>query len=124
MDLKWCWCRKIWRNKIWSWAIRSKIFIFSYRGSFIRKEIINSLIKLDIDKNNYKKNYLHIEIYNSDTESSIIIKEFLFCLLITRNYSYDEKTIYFGYESMTLVEIPVGFYNMKDKFKLLIKASP
>ena len=101
-----------------------KYLYFPIGGSFTRKEIINRLIKLDIDKNNYKKNYLHIDIYDSDAESSIIIKEFLFCLLITRNYSYDEKTFYFGYESMTVVEIPVGFYNMKDKFKLLNYFSP
>ena len=97
---------------------------FPIGGSFTRKEIINRLSKLDIDKNNYEKNYLHIDIYDSDKESSIIIREFLFCLLITRNYSYEEKTFYFGYESKIVVEIPVGFYNMKDKYKLLNYFSP
>ena len=96
-----------------------KYIYFPIGGSFTRKEIIERIIKLDIDKQNYSNNYLHIDIYDSDKESSIIIREFLFSLLITRHYSFDEKIFYLGYDSKIVVEIPTGFYNMEDKFKLL-----
>ena len=92
---------------------------FPIGGSFNRKELINRIIKLNINKNNYKDNYFHIDIYDSDKESSIIIREFLFSLLIIRNYSYDEKIFYLGYGAKISIEIPTGFYNMEDKFKLL-----
>ena len=96
-----------------------KYLYFPIGGSFTRTEIINRLTKLEINKENYEKNYLHIDVYDSDKNSSIIIREFLFSILITRNYSYDEKTFYLGYNSKIVVELPNGFYNMKDKFKLL-----
>ena len=92
---------------------------FPIGGSFTRKEIIKRLCKLDIDKKNTEKNFLHIDIYDSDKESSFIIREFLFSLLISRNYTYEDKTFYFDYAAKIIVEIPKGFYNMKDKFKLL-----
>ena len=92
---------------------------FPIGGSITRKEIINRITELKFDKINFKNNFLHIDIYDSDKESSIIIREFLFCLLISRYYSYDDKTFYLEKEIKIIVEIPVGFYNMKDKFKLL-----
>ena len=99
--------------------INLKYLYFPIGGSFTRTEIINRITKLEINKENYEKNYLHIDVYDSDKNSSIIIREFLFSLLITRNYSYDEKTFYLGYNAKIVVELPKGFYNMKEKFKLL-----
>ena len=101
-------------------AEKSKLnyIYFPIGGSFTRKEIINRITQLEIN-NNYEKNYLHIDIYDSDKESSIIIREFLFSLLITRNYSFYEQIFYLGYGSKIVVEIPTGFYEMKNKFKLL-----
>ena len=96
-----------------------KYIYFPIGGSFTRKEMIERIIKLDINKNKYANNYLHIDIYDSDKESSIIIREFLLSLLITRHYSFDEKIFYLGYDSKIIIEIPTGFYNMQDKFKLL-----
>ena len=96
-----------------------KYIYFPIGGSFTRKELINRITKLEMNKENYEQNYLHIDIYDSDKESSIIIKEFLFSLLITRNYTFDEKIFYLGYGSKISIEIPNGFYDMKDKFKLL-----
>ena len=96
-----------------------KYLYFPIGGSFTRTEIINRITKLEINKDNYEKNYLHIDVYESDKNSSLIIREFLFSILITRNYSYDEKTFYLGYNAKIIVELPKGFYNMKDKFKLL-----
>ena len=121
---------KIWTSEVAGLGKSSKIKFeaeqlnlkynyFPIGGSFTRKEIINRIIKLEIDKDNYEKNYLHIDIYDSDKETSILIREFLFSLLITRNYSFDEKIFYLGYGSKIVIEIPTGFYNMKDKFKLL-----
>ena len=92
---------------------------FPIGGSFTRQDIISRIINLEINKDNYEKIYLHIDIYDSDKESSVIIKEFLFNILITRNYSFDEQIFYLGYGSKIVVEIPTGFYEMKDKFKLL-----
>ena len=64
-----------------------KYLYFPIGGSFTRTEIINRITKLEINKENYEKNFLHIDVYDSDKNSSIIIREFLFSLLITRNYS-------------------------------------
>ena len=92
---------------------------FPIGGVISRKDIINRLIDLKINTQDIKKNYIHIDIYDSNDETSGIIREFLFSLLITRNYSYDEKIFYLDYGIQTVIEIPIGFYDMKDKFKLL-----
>ena len=96
-----------------------KYIYFPVGGVITRKNIIDRITKLDIDKKNLDKNYLHIDIYDSNEETSLIIREFLFSLLITRSYSYEEEIFYLDHGIKIAIEIPIGFYNMKDKFVLL-----
>ena len=98
----------------------NKIYIyFPIGGVTSRKDIIERITELKIDKKNLNKNYLHIDIYDSDDETSSIIREFLFSLLITRSYSYNGKIFFLDQGIKTVIEIPIGFYDMKDKFVLL-----
>ena len=92
---------------------------FPIGGVISRKDLINRISKLEIDKQNLKKNYLHIDIYDGNEETSLIIREFLFSLLILRSYSYEEKIFYLDKGIKIFIEIPIGFYDMKDKFVLL-----
>ena len=92
---------------------------FPIGGVSSRKDIINRLEQLSISKQNINKTFFHIDIYDSNEETSLIIKEFLFSLIITRSYSYDEKIFYLDYGVKIVIEIPIGFYDMKDKFILL-----
>ena len=92
---------------------------FPIGGVISRKDIISRIIKLEINTKNIYKNYLHIDIYDSNEETSFLIKEFLFSLLITRSYCYDERIFYLDYGVKIVIEIPVGFYDMKEKFVLL-----
>ena len=96
-----------------------KYIYFPIGGVITRKDIINRIINLEIN-NKYLGNIcLHIDIYDSNEETSTIIREFLFSLLITRSYSYDERIFYLDYGVKIVIEIPIGFYDMKDKFILL-----
>ena len=47
---------------------------FPVGGVISRKDLINRINKLKIDKQNIKNNYLHIDIYDSDEETSLIIR--------------------------------------------------
>ena len=96
-----------------------KYIYFPIGGVISRKDIISRIIKLEINTKNIYKNYLHIDIYDSNEETSFLIKEFLFSLLITRSYCYDERIFYLDYGVKIVIEIPVGFYDMKEKFVLL-----
>ena len=71
---------------------------------------------LKIDTQKLKNNFLHINIYDSNEETSLLIKEFLFSVLIMKSYSQGEKVFYLGNEVKIVVEIPIGFYDMKEKF--------
>ena len=92
---------------------------FQIGGVISRRDIIDRIIKLKIDTKKEENNFLHIDIYDSNEETTLIIKEFLFSLLITRSYSYNDKIFYVDENVKIVIEIPIGFYNMKDKFTLL-----
>ena len=92
---------------------------FPIGGIIYRKDIINRLKHLEINGNNLTNYEIHIDIYDSNEETTIIIREFLFSLLILRCYSYGDSIFYLGYSPKIAVEVPSGFYDMKDKFILL-----
>ena len=92
---------------------------FPIGGVLSRKDIMDHINKLKIDTQKLKNNFLHINIYDSNEETSLLIKEFLFSILIMKSYSHEEKVFYLGNDVKIVVEIPIGFYNMKEKFILL-----
>ena len=96
-----------------------KYIYFPIGGVISRKDLIKRIMDLDINKMNKEKIYLHIDIYDSNEETTLIIKEFLFSLLITRCYSYEGKIFYLYQGIKIAIEIPIGFYDMKNKFALL-----
>ena len=86
-------------------------------GSFTRRYVINNLENLRLDSENQKEIYLHINL--SDTDNDELMNEILFKLLILRYLDSNEKIYYLGYDINIIIEIPTGFINFEEKYKIL-----
>ena len=85
-------------------------------GTFNRDYVIQNLQNLEIDfKKN--KNYLHIDL--SDTDNEDLMNQILFNLLILRCIDSKEKIFYLGNKIKIFIEIPTGFTNFEEKYKIL-----
>ena len=86
-------------------------------GSFTRDFIINNLENLKINFSNTKKVYLHLDL--SDTDDDDLMIEILFELIILRYLTSNNKLFYLGYDINIIIEIPQGFVDYLEKYKLL-----
>ena len=86
-------------------------------GSFTREFIIKNLENLNINFKNIKKVYLHLDL--SDTDNDDLMTEILFELLILRYLSTNNKIFYLGYDMNIIIEIPQGFVDYLEKFRIL-----
>ena len=104
------------------YRIKDKNGIYNYLpigGSFTRDYIIQNLKNLNINSNSshIDMNYLHIDL--SDTENDDLMDEILFKLLILRCVDSKEKVYFLGYQTKIFIEIPTGFIDFQEKYKLL-----
>jgi len=86
-------------------------------GSFTRDFVINNLENLKINFKNIKKVYLHLDL--SDTDNDDLMTEILFELVILRYIISNNKSFYLGYDMNIIIEIPQGFVDYLEKFRLL-----
>ena len=86
-------------------------------GEFTRDYVIQNLINLKLKFNNVDKNYLHIDL--SDTENDELMNEILFKLLILRCIDSKERVYFLGYEIKIFIEVPTGFIDFREKYKIL-----
>ena len=86
-------------------------------GSFNRNYLINNLENLHLDLQKGNKNYLHLDL--SETDNDDLMNEILLKLIILRFIDSDEKLFYLGYDINLIIEIPKGFIEFDKKYKLL-----
>ena len=94
-----------------------KYFYLPIGGSFTPNYVINNLEKLNLNLDNDKEIYLHIDLSEADNEN--LMNELLFKLLILKYYDSKENKFYLGYDKNIIMEIPTGFANYEEKFKIL-----
>ena len=86
---------------------------FPFGGVLKRDEIIDRLMKLNVDNNCV----IHLDLYDTDNTSLMI--EFLFSFLILRYFGKDENVFYLPKDIEIKIEIPNSFINFMEKFQLL-----
>ena len=63
---------------------------------------------------------LHIDFLDTNIKELVnIIRDFLFCFLIMKNYSLNYDFIYYGKEFKIKIEAPFGFVNPFDIYPTL-----
>ena len=86
-------------------------------GSFNRNYVINNLENLHINFNNIKNSYIHLDL--SDTDNDDLMTEVLFELIILRYLISNNKIFYLGYDINIIIEIPQGFVDYFEKYRIL-----
>ena len=93
---------------------RNKVYIhFPFGGVITPEDTIERLKKLKLDK----FSEIHLDLY--DTENIQLMMEFLFSLLITKYYKYNEDIFYLSKINKIKIEIPNGFIDFFAKFPIL-----
>ena len=88
---------------------------FQIGGEVKRQTIMRRLKELKLEKNiNYG---LHLDF--SDTRQTELFEDFIFSFLILKSYSNNENVFSYENNVKIFIEIPNGFFNFMDKFKLL-----
>ena len=99
--------------------IKFKKGIYNYLpigGAFSRDYVIQNLLNLNL-KLDKKVNCLHIDL--SETEDDDLMNEILFKLIILRCVDSKENVFYLGYNIKIYIEIPSGFIDFLEKYKIL-----
>ena len=96
---------------------RGKYYYLPIGGSFTRNFLVNNLENLNINLENAKNSYLHIDISESDNDD--LMNEILFNLLILKFIDSNDKIFYLGYDINIIIEIPRGFTDFEEKYKIL-----
>ena len=86
-------------------------------GTLSRNFVVNILEKLNLDLKNAKNIYLHIDL--SEVDNDDIMDEILIKLLILRYIDSYEKIYYIGKKVHFIIELPRGFIDFKEKYKIL-----
>jgi len=86
---------------------------FPFGGVLKREEIINRLMKFEVDENCV----VHLDLY--DTDNIYLMNEFLLSFLILRYYGKDENIFYLSKKIKVKIEIPNTFINFIEKFPIL-----
>ena len=86
-------------------------------GSFNRDYVINNLENLHINFKNIKNTYIHLDL--SDTDNDDLMTEVLFELIILRYLASNNKIFYLGYDINIIIEIPQGFVDYFEKYRIL-----
>ena len=103
-----------------SYKIRNDIFNngnkyahFPFGGVIEQEIVIERLKQLKLD--DYSE--IHLDLY--DTDQIQLMMEFLFSLLITKLYQYNENIFYFSKKIRIKIEIPNSFIDFFAKFPIL-----
>jgi len=102
------------------YKIEEKNGIYKYLplgGVFTRNYIINNLENLNLELNDTNNIYIHLDL--SETNNDDLMNELLFKLLILRFIDSKEKIFYLGNDINIIIEIPNGFIDFKEKYKIL-----
>ena len=94
-----------------------KYYYLPLGGVFTRNYVINNLENLNLDLNDEKNIYIHLDL--SETDNDDLMNELLFKLLILKFIDSNEKLFYLGNNINIIIEIPNGFINFKEKYKIL-----
>ena len=90
---------------------------FPFGGEISRKEIISRLKRIKIKNKDASETVIHLDLY--DSKQTDLMKNFLFCFLITKLYSQNENLFYLSKNVEIKIEIPNGFIEFLYKFPLL-----
>ena len=86
-------------------------------GSFSRDFVITNLMNLNLNKTTEKNIYIHLDL--SETDNDDLMTEILFKLIYLKYIDSEEKIFYIGYDINLIIEIPTGFIDFEEKFKIL-----
>ena len=88
---------------------------FPFGGEFTRKDIIKRLSEINIiDEENA---VIHLDLY--DSKQTDLMKDFLYCFLVTKLYGQKENLFYLSKKVEIIIELPCGFINFFLKFPIL-----
>ena len=96
---------------------KGNYFYLPIGGTLTRDYIIKNLLNLNIDLKKGKENYLHLDLSETDNDNLMI--EILFKLIIMKYIDSKRNVYYLGYDINIMIELPKGFYNFKEKYRLL-----
>ena len=88
---------------------------FPFGGEFSRKDIIKRLSELNIIDE--EKTVIHLDLY--DSRQTDLMKDFLYCFLVTKLYGQKENLFYLSKKVEIIIELPCGFINFFLKFPIL-----
>ena len=94
-----------------------KYIHFPFGGEFSRKDVINRLKKIKINKKDEEKTAIHLDLY--DSKQTDLMKDFLYSFLITKLYGQNETLFYLSKKVEIKIEIPNGFVDFFLKFPIL-----
>ena len=94
---------------------KKKYIYFPFGGEFTRKEIIKRLNEIIITDE--EKTVIHLDLY--DSKQIDLMKDFLYCFLVTKLYGQNENLFYLSKKVEIMVEIPCGFVDFFKKFPIL-----
>ena len=94
-----------------------KYIHFPFGGEFSRKDVINRLKKIKINKKDEEKIAIHLDLY--DSKQTDLMKDFLYSFLITKLYGHNETLFYLSKKVEIKIEIPNGFVDFFLKFPIL-----
>ena len=98
--------------------IKKKNYIhFPFGGEFDRKDVIERLNEIQIGIKDEDKTVIHLDLYDSKQED--LMKDFLYCFLITKLYGQNESLFYLSKKIEIIIEIPCGFIDFFKKFPIL-----
>ena len=98
--------------------IKKKAYIhFPFGGEFDRKDIIERLNEIQSKIIDEEKTVIHLDLYDSKKES--LMKDFLYCFLVTKLYGQGESLFYLSKKVEIIIEIPCGFIDFFLKFPIL-----
>ena len=86
-------------------------------GVITRNSVINNLENLNLDLKNEKEIFIHLALYETDSDD--LMNELLFKLLILRFIDSKDKIFYLGNDVNFIIEIPNCFIDFKCKYSLL-----
>ena len=92
---------------------------FPLGGEVKRQTIMRRLKELNLKRNTNSRYGLHLDF--SDTKQLELFEDFIFSFLIQKMYSNNENIFCYEDNVNIYIEIPNGFYNFMDKFKLFSK---
>ena len=92
-------------------------FYLPVGGTLTRDYVIKNLLNLNIDLKKGKENFLHLDL--SETDNDDLMIEILFKLIILKYMDSKRNVYYLGYDINLLIELPKGFYNFNEKYRIL-----